>query len=199
MSCAWRRVTALALVSALAAAGCASTSYQPQLVARGELTLRYHQGYEMYAAGREVAHGPGWRGLAEHVRCVPRARELAEEARAKGRSGAAASIVGATLGVVALGGLYGVFVDENQGRWAFLGGGLGVAVGGLVAAIASRALRNGANGRAVDAMNFYNDSVGSLGATCEDLTYPPPAGPAAAAPAVAPGASGAGPGGAGVP
>ncbi|MBV8201017.1 MAG: hypothetical protein JOZ15_10390 [Acidobacteria bacterium] len=35
-----------------------------------------------------------------------------------------------------------------------------------------------ANGHAVDAMNYYNDAVGALGATCDDLTYPRAAGPA---------------------
>ncbi|HNN97929.1 MAG TPA: hypothetical protein PKI03_36950, partial [Pseudomonadota bacterium] len=52
---------------------------------------------------------------------------------------------------------------------------------GLTLSIVSWRLKNHANGHAHDAVNFYNDSVGSLGATCDDLSYPSPVGPAPAA------------------
>ena len=162
------------LALALLATGCATTRYQPRIVARGELTLRYDDGFEMWAGGREVAHGVTWRGLREYVRCVPDAKRLASEARGHGDGALATSILGATFGLGALGGLSGLAVDDRDTRYAILGTGVGLAVTGLVFALVSQGLKNGANGRAVDSMNFYNDSVGSLGATCDDLTYPAP-------------------------
>lgn len=167
---------ALALVL-VAAVGCAETSYAPRVVARGELTLRYRDGaYEMWGGGQRVARGLGWRGLAGYVGCVGAARADAEGARRDGAASLGLAIAGGTLGVAALGGLYG-FADSDH-EWEWLGSGIAVAAVGVVLAASSRMLRNRANGRAIDAMNRYDDAVGSLGATCADLRYPPPAGPA---------------------
>ena len=166
----------LALVLLVAAggagSGCAESSYDAQLGARGELTLRYHRNYEMWAGGRKVAHGLGWRQLEDYVGCVGAAREQAIAARTRGRASVALAATSGSLAVLSLGGLTG-FADTDH-QWQWLGSGLAVAGVAVVLAGTSRALRNQANGHAVDAMNYYNDSVGALGATCADLTYPEP-------------------------
>jgi hypothetical protein len=178
-----RAVAALLTVTlAGGALGCAGNSaYVPRVVARGEITLRYGDGFEAWAGGQRVSHGLRWRGLPSYVSCVPAARENADEAARAGDRALGFSIVGGILGGLGAGGIIGV-VDEAN-RWAWLGAGLGTAVVGAVFAGAGRLYRNRANGHAVDAINQYNDAVGSLGATCADLTYPPPAGPAPPAPA----------------
>ena len=165
-----------AVIALLLLAGCAeNTAYVPRVVARGEITLRYDGGFEAWAENRRIARGLRWRGLAHYVNCVPQAREHANEAAKAGDRALGLSIAGGILGGVAIGGLVGV-VDEAN-RWAWLGTGLGTAVLGAIFAGTGRLARNQANGHAVDAINFYNDAVGSLGATCADLTYPPPAQP----------------------
>jgi hypothetical protein len=165
----------------LLASGCSATSrYSPQWLARGELTVRYDDHFEMWAAGRRVAHGLAWEGLPAFVRCVPEAEEHARKARHSGRAALALSILGGTLGLAGLGGLAGL--ADPQYQWHWLGGGLASAALGLGFSIGGQALRNRANGQAIDAMNFYNDAVGSLGATCDDLRYPEPAGPMPAEP-----------------
>jgi hypothetical protein len=172
------RAAALILVAALLPLGCAETQYVPTVVARGELTLRYHGHYEMWGGGRrEVARGLAWKGLEGYVGCVPRAREHAAAARSSGRAAIALSIVGGVLGVSAIGGLVGALTDKDNDV-AWLGGGVAAAVLGVSLAATGRLERNRANGHAIDALNYYNDAVGALGATCADLTYPPPAGPA---------------------
>jgi hypothetical protein len=115
---------------------------------------------------------------------VAPAREHAAAARADGRRALGFSIAGGLLGGLALGGFIGLADDEH--RWVWLGSGLGSAAVGLVFAGLGRLERNRANGHAVDAINYYNDAVGSLGATCADLTYPPPAGPAPPPPPLPP-------------
>jgi hypothetical protein len=166
---------ALALGGALGPAGCATTVYSPQVVARGELTLRYDEGFEMWAGGRRVARGLSYDGLPHYVRCVPAAAEQARAARHDGIAALTLSALGGSLGVISLGGLYGL--NDSAHQWAWFGSGIATAVTGTVLAGLGRLYRNSANGHAVDAMNFYNDSVGSLGATCDDLRYPPPLGP----------------------
>jgi hypothetical protein len=157
-------------------AGCTNTHYTPQVLARGELVLRNRSGLEMHAGGRRVARGIKWNGLGEFVRCVPQAHEHATRAHKSGRASLALAVVGGTLGVIALGGLVG-FADDNH-LWEWLASGISVGVVGAIFSGTSQLLRNRANGQAVDAMNYYNDAVGSLGATCDDLVYPPAAGPA---------------------
>jgi hypothetical protein len=151
------------------------------VVARGEITLGY-QGlhFEARAAGRELARGLRWRGLSDYVACVPAAKEHADEAEASGKLALGFSISGGILGGLAVGGIVGVADEAN--RWAWLGSGLGAAALGAIFAGVGRLYRNRANGHAVDAINFYNDAVGSLGATCADLQYPPPAGDTPPAP-----------------
>jgi len=160
----------------VALAGCASTQYTPRVVARGELTLMNHDGLEMRAGGRRVAKALSWNGLDRYVGCVAEAREHAAAARRNGRASTALAVLGGTLGVLALGGLVGL--ADRDHLWQWLGGGVGAGALGAVFAGTSHLLRNRANGHAVDAMNYYNDAVGSLGATCDDLRYPPSSGPA---------------------
>jgi len=171
-----RRAVAPALLVTVAVlhAGCATSRYQAAVVARGELTLRYDDGFEMWAAGQRVSHGLSWRGLEHHVRCVPQAQKHASSAASSGGAAVAFSTLGVIFGaggLMAIGGL----VDEPN-RWQWIGAAAGSSVLGLIFALTSRALRNSANGHALDAMNYYNDAVGSLGATCDDLAYPAPAG-----------------------
>jgi hypothetical protein len=108
---------------------------------------------------------------------VPAAKENAAEAARAGRRAVALSISGGVIAPLGLVGLAGL-ADEPY-RWAFVGAGGALAVTGVVLAAVGRLERNRANGHAVDAVNFYDDAVGSLGATCADLTYPQPTPPPA--------------------
>ena len=179
---ALRASAVLALAALVGTGGCAATQYTPTLVARGELTLRYDGGFAMDAGGREVSHGLSWSGLDDYTRCVPVASAKASQAQARGRASYVTAILGGVFGAAALGGFYGLVDNQNGGAWLLAG--VGSATVGLVFGVLTQALRNSANGHAVDAMNIYNDAVGSLGATCEDLRYPAPAGPAPPPPPV---------------
>jgi len=158
-------LTALGLL-----AGCGSglTKYSPQLRAEGELTLRYDDGFSMHAEGREIASGVTWNGLTEYVKCVPKAREHAESAESNGKGAVALSWIGAGLGLGSLGSLGGLAVYEKDKELAagILGIGVAAAITGVVLAAVGRNQKNVANGHAVDAMNYYNDEVGSYGGTC---------------------------------
>ena len=169
-----RGLLCAALCVSLCVSGCATTQYTPQVVARGELTVRYEGRFEIYAGGKPVAHGLLWTGLPEFVRCVKQAREEAGHAADDGALAVTLSVLGGTLGGVSLAGLAGALADQRDHAWYWVGG--AAAVGGLGAVFAGlgRLHRNRANGHALDALNQYNDAVGSLGATCDDLQYPPP-------------------------
>lgn len=162
----------IALVLVLSGCGM-TTKYTPRHVARGELTLAYDTRMQIYAGRDRLAEGPQYDGLEHYVRCVPAARAHARDATRNGRMGVAFAWTGGTLGVASLGGLAGLaYVDDEPGTaFAILGAGIGAAVAGIVFAATSRTLRNRAHGHAVDALNYYNDAVGSLGGTCDD---PPP-------------------------
>lgn len=167
-------MTSRALLSFLALAGCASTqTYQARRVARGELTLRYTDRFEMTAGHELLASGYRWDGLADYVRCVPAAQRLALGAERDGHTATAFTWLGVGLAAISVGGFAGVGVENGKYTPAFIGAGLAVAVAGAVFAGLSRSYKNYANGQAIDAMNFYNDSVGGLGASCADLRYPP--------------------------
>jgi hypothetical protein len=148
----------------LLVAACVSTQYTPRVVARGELTLQNHGGLEARAGGRRIAKALSWNGLEAYVGCVPEAREHATAARKNGRASTALAVLGGTFGVLALGGL-AAFADHEH-AWAWLGAGIGSGALGAVFAGTSQLLRNRANGHAVDAVNYYNDAAGSLGAAC---------------------------------
>ncbi|WP_437925661.1 hypothetical protein WMF37_42500 [Sorangium sp. So ce291] len=174
-------IALLACVLGSAHLGCTHghTSYTPRVVARGELTASYDDGFTLWAGGQKVAESYRYEGLERFVRCVPEAREHARQASQSGRSATTLSTLGVVLGVGSLGGLSGLyFRDKDEAAMgAILGMGVAVAATAVVLGALSRPEKERAHGHALDAMNYYNDSVGSLGATCDDLTYPPPAGP----------------------
>ena len=172
------------LVLALAAAGCGGkTGYVPKVVAHSELTMRYDDGLEIWTGHRMLTKAPGFEGLTHHVRCVPRAREHAEQAESDGATAIGTGWAGGVIGVLGLGGLAGLaFLGEEDGEvkaYAILGSGVAVGLIGVVLAGFSRNLKNSANGHAVDALNYYNDAVGSLGQSCDNRRprrpKPPPA------------------------
>ncbi len=167
--------TAAVLAVALAG-GCATTQYAPQLVARGEIQLGYDGGFVMRAEGKPVASGLAYRGLARYVSCVPEAHKHAQSAQNHGGAAIALSVLGVTFSLASIGSLAGL--ADQQHQWTWLGSGLAAGALGLTLSAISWREKNQANGHAIDAMNFYNDAVGSLGATCQDLRYPPAAGPA---------------------
>ncbi|XXT17508.1 hypothetical protein WME94_45495 [Sorangium sp. So ce429] len=171
----------LACVLGCAHLGCTHghTRYTPRVVARGELTASYDDGFTLWAGGQQVAESYHYDGLERFVRCVPEAREHARQASQSGRSATTLSTLGVVLGVGSLGGLSGLyFHDKDEAAMgAILGMGVAVAATAVVLGALSRPAKERVHGHALDAMNYYNDAVGSLGATCDDLTYPPPAGP----------------------
>lgn len=163
------------LVAMALCTGCATTQYQPQLVARGELVLRYDGGFVLQSAGQPVARGLSYRGLERFVGCVPEAARHAKSAQRHGGAAIALSVLGITLSLASVGSLIGL--TDTQHQWAWLGGGLATGAVGLTLSALSWREKNQANGHALDALNHYNDAVGSLGASCQDLRYPPAAGP----------------------
>jgi hypothetical protein len=181
MSPRWLRNSAVcAALATLASTGCATTQYQPQLAARGELLLRYDGGFVMQAQGQTVARALSYRGLDRFVACVPEAHQHARSAQSHGGAAIALSVIGVTLSLASLGSLAGL--ADTQHQWSWLGGGLAAGAVGLTLSALAWREKNQANGHALDAMNHYNDAVGSLGASCQDLRYPPAAGPAPQAP-----------------
>lgn len=174
-----KRCAAALLLASLGAssAGCSgATVYQPRLLARGELALQYADGFELYAGGKLVTRGHSYRGLDRFVACVPEAKHHAEEAQSEGSAATAFSVLGGVLagvGLASLGGLY-FYERDDAAMWGILGAGLGVEALAVTFAAVSRGAKRRAHGNAIDAMNYYNDRVGSLGATCDDLTYPAP-------------------------
>lgn len=165
-----------AALGLLAGCGSGMTQYTPQLRARGELTLHYDNGFSMTAEGREIASGHSWGGLTEYVKCVPKAKEHAEAAESSGSAAVALSWVGAGIGLGSLGSLAGLSVYDKDPNLAgaILGAGVFAAVTGVVLAAVGRNQKNVANGHAVDAMNYYNDAVGSYGGTCRKPAPPLP-------------------------
>jgi hypothetical protein len=180
-------LAATATLASLSGCGAATTRYDARVVAPGELTLRYNDGIEFWSAGRPVARGLGYHGLPEFVRCVPRAKEHALAARSSGAAGVTLSVFGGVLAVGGLGGLGGLAVEDKNRPLAngLLMAGVGAEVLGLILAGIGRQYKVNANGHAVDAMNFYNDQVGSLGGSCSQAApgarTPPVEAPAAPA------------------
>lgn len=169
-------VTGALALGLLAGCGHGATSYAPQLRAYGELTLKYDDGFSMYAEGREIASGHGWSGLSEYVKCVPKAKEHAESAETAGAAASALSWIGAGVGLASLGSLAAVADYEKHEETSnmVLGLGLTAAVTGVILAAIGRHEKPVANGHAIDAMNYYNDEVGSRGGTCKRPAAPLP-------------------------
>jgi len=178
-----RMAIVLGLTLALAS-GCPQSLRPPQIVARGELTISMERTVVLREQGRVVAYGPVFRGLPRYVGCVEPARRYAVGARHAGRAGRALSIIGAALGVGGLVAL-GAFADREH-RAAYALSGIGSGMLGLGFVTGGLRRKRVAFGRAIDAANEYNDAVGSLGATCLDLRFAPPSGPASPMPYPAP-------------
>ena len=162
-----RLPVALLLIAALG--GCSATSqYRPRIIAKHELSLAYADGVQIYAGREMLTEAPRFSGLADYVHCVPRAVEHAEDAESAGQAATGLAVAGIVLGAGSLGGLSGLaFVEEDPGKaYAIFGTGIAVALVGMTMALVSRANKNQANGHAVDALNYYNDAVGSRGKRC---------------------------------
>ena len=165
-----RLALAVATIAGATATGCtfAPSIHAPKYVAEHELVLTYDDGYVLSAEGRQVAKGYGYEGLTEYVGCVPPAREHAVEAESNGAAAVPLQIAGGVLAFVGLGGLTGLgFIDSNGGLAAgLLLGGFATQLVGLALVAAGAQAKVNANGNAVDAMNYYNDAVGSHGGSC---------------------------------
>lgn len=162
MSPRWLRNSAVcAALATLASTGCATTQYQPQLAARGELLLRYDGGFVMQAQGQTVARALSYRGLDRFVACVPEAHQHARSAqKSRWRGDCALGHWGhAVFGLAWKSGGLGRYPTsmELAGRWAGGGRSWTDSFG------AGMAGKNQANGHALDAMNHYNDAVGAWG------------------------------------
>jgi hypothetical protein len=165
------------ILVAVVIVGCGhATTYTPQHVARHELTLSYDARMQIYAGRDLLTEGPQYDGLEHYVRCVPAARAHAREAEKNGRTGVAFAWTGGTLGVLSLVSLAGLAYLESQPdtAWAILGAGIGTSALAVTFAGMSRTFRNHAHGHAVDALNYYNDALGSHGGSC-DASLPPAA------------------------
>ncbi|MRG96135.1 hypothetical protein [Polyangium spumosum] len=156
-------------VSTILLAGCGSgfSAVEPRVLAPHELTLRYDNEFQVHSPQGVVATGVRYRGLVEYVGCVPDAERHALAAESAGDTAVGLTVAGLTLGVGGAAGLAGLaFQDNPELMWGLMLGGLGAEVLGLVLTGVGRATRIDAHGHAVDAMNYYNDAVGSLGGRC---------------------------------
>jgi hypothetical protein len=174
-------VKSLALFAALAFAlsGCntAMSQYEPMTGVPGELTLRYRSGFEIWSGSAPVARGVSYNHLTDFVRCVPRARSHAEEAERYGDAAVGLSTAGAGMAIGGIGGLGGLaYLDKDGGLAAgIVLTGIGVQVMGVILATFGHSFKEMANGNAVDAVNHYNDAVGSHGGHCrgDTIVMPP--------------------------
>jgi hypothetical protein len=175
-------------LSAMMLAGCGSglTVVEPRIVGPHELTLRYDNEFQVHSPQGLVATGVRYDGLLEYVHCVPEAAKQAEGAQGAGNTAVGLTITGLTLGVGGVAGFAGLnYTDKPDIMWPLLLTGLGAEIVGLVLTAVGRTMKVEANGRAVDAVNFYNDAVGSRGGRCTargaEIPEPPeaeePAGP----------------------
>jgi hypothetical protein len=159
----------------LALVGCThATTHTPQHIARYELTLAYDSRMQIHAGREPLTEGPQYDGLEHYVRCVPAARAHARLAAKNGRTGVAFAWTGGSLGVLSLVSLAGLAYLESQPdtAWAILGAGIGTSALAVTFAGMSRTFRNHAHGHAVDALNLYNDALGSHGGSCDALMPP---------------------------
>jgi hypothetical protein len=171
-----RLVSAVVLV-----AGCAATSHVPRAVARHELVLRYPRHLAIDAGHALLTEAPDFTGLAAFVHCVDAARRHAQEAERFGARSTFQSRIALGLAVASAGGyaaaLGGAADGWFEGAWGAVPLALGAlgSAAGLVVVLLSRWDNERAHGHAVDAVNYYNDEVGSWGARCppQDQTAKP--------------------------
>jgi len=195
------QIAAVATAASLAlACGGTQSQYVPKHAPAGEITWGWDDGLTANKDGKEVSRGQGWDGLPEAVECVPRAQELAADADSSASTGSGMlwGGVGAMVGGMAVGiGLAAADTDN-------VGTGIGVMIAGLVGGAVLMIIGGnkigGAQTKAVDAVNIYNDEYGASPqcaggdsgtpvlspATAPDTAAPPPAPPAAAPPAPPP-------------
>lgn len=141
--------------------GCTVNDYQPRLIAQKEMSVRASAYNAKFYVGRSQVTSSltGYYGLREPVACVPRAALHAKRAAQLYGGGIGLAVAAGLLSVVQFG---LIAKDEGLSSRAF-----GVGVVALGAAVSSTSLRYRALGHAVDAMNYYNDAVGSLGHACQ--------------------------------
>jgi len=155
---------------ALFSTGCttARSAYAPSRAAPGELTLHYDSGFEVRSSKGEVAHGPGYLGLADFVRCVPDAERHARSAEAAGAGAFVLSGFSIGFAIGGLGGLSGIYFNkrDDTAMAALLAGGLAMEVGAIVLGALSLTAKTQAHGNALDALNYYNDAKGYSGESC---------------------------------
>ena len=161
----------LTIVAAMALPACgppAPSIYPPKLTARDELIASYDNGFVLSTRDRAIAKGFEYRGLTDFVGCVPEAREHARKAEASGGRAGPLTTAGVTLSFAGLGGLGGLalYNKNNAAMAGVLAGGLVVQLIGLALVGAGAQSKVDANGNAIDAMNYYNDAVGSRGKRC---------------------------------
>lgn len=172
------RLHLLSYLIAFLLLGCASSYYPPQNTAQGEITLRMRPTkLEVFAEGKQIASSWTYSGLNNYVKCVPQADRHSRKSSHFGRASVFATTLSFLTNASAIGFTAAAIVDTGYWReWT------GAAVGGYVFStammITARFLKDHADGHAIDAVNYYNDAVGSIGATCINLTYPRPIGPA---------------------
>lgn len=156
-------------LSAALLAGCGSglTMVQPRVLGPHELALQYDNEFQIVSPEGMVASGVRYSGLTSYVQCVPKAAEHALAAEVSGNAAVGLTIAGMTLGIGGLAGLAGLaYQDKPDLMTGLLLGGLGAEVVGLVLTAVGRSTKVDANGHAVDAVNYYNDAVGSRGGRC---------------------------------
>jgi hypothetical protein len=151
--------------------GCGSyrSQYARQSAQAGELVWRFDDDrLQVTRDGQLVAQAGAWEGLASAVACVPVARDWAARATARHHSGTVMLWTG-TIGAIAstVGGVALVVNDPDSETQVI--GGLGLALGGLIAGVVLVATggyrRASAEARGVDAINLYNDQR-ALGMGC---------------------------------
>jgi hypothetical protein len=158
-------VRSAALCAALSTAiGCASSqsAYVRQSAAPGELVWRYDDRLQVTRNGQVVAEADRWDGLAAAVACVPRARDRANAATSRHRTGTALL----WTGLISMFAGVGVFEEEvarTDGRLTapVVLGSLVGAVAGVIVTLTGGYLRGTATVRGIDAVNLYNDSIAS--------------------------------------
>ena len=163
-----RALASLLCLALLGGCSSATSAYRPARVYAHELNVRYDDAFLVFAGNNLVAEGPGFAGLTDQVHCVPDARSHAEAAESWGT--AASLFKGFTYGLAGagLGGLAGLgFKDKNDdAMFALLITGLVLEAGAIALGAMSLGAKAQASGNALDAVNYYNDSVGSLGGSC---------------------------------
>lgn len=171
------------ILSAVMLSSCAQSRYIPQSVAQGELALLVRSsGFELWAGGpvqgqRVARTATGYAGLERYVACIPDALKHARLAHAFARGGQAASAM-ATLFAAAGMSLFVAHVvlgyQPDGDTHGLDRGTLTLGALGIASTLTAIPLYNQANGNALDAVNFYNDQLGSAGGSCANPTLETP-------------------------